>query len=72
MSAADRVLGVLPWIVLVLLLGLVTGLIVAWISRKAGDNAWEAARHGFTAAVLPTGPLLAVVTLVSTLTLMCR
>ncbi|MGW3205992.1 hypothetical protein [Streptomyces sp. NPDC001135] len=68
----DRLLAVMPWIAIVILISLVTGLAVTWISLKADDNRWEATRHGLTAAITSFGPLLAVVTLVSTLLTTCH
>ncbi|MFF7647868.1 hypothetical protein [Streptomyces canus] len=70
-NRADLLLNVLPWIGIVMLIGLFTGILVGWISRKAGDNTWEAARHGLTAAIAPVGPLLTVTTLAITLLNTC-
>ncbi|MET8276248.1 hypothetical protein [Streptomyces sp. NPDC005096] len=65
-------LSFLPWVVIVALAGLITGGGVVWISRRAGDNRWEALRHGLFASLASVGPLLAVLAVVANLVSQCR
>ncbi|MEU8489375.1 hypothetical protein [Streptomyces sp. NPDC048641] len=61
-----------PWIITVLLAGAVMGTVVAWISRRAGDNAWESLRHAMTSATAFTGLLLTVLIFLINLVSQCR
>ncbi|MEU6339193.1 hypothetical protein ABZ839_33195 [Streptomyces cellulosae] len=69
---ADLTLDFLPWALIILLAGMFMGAVVGWISRRAGDNRWESLRHGLTAWVTCTGPLLAVLLCLLTLASQCR
>jgi hypothetical protein len=71
-SLASLALSFLPWIFLVLLAGLLMGAVVGWISRRAGDNPWEALRHGLTAVMTYTSLLLAVLFCLVNLVSQCR
>jgi hypothetical protein len=64
--------SVLPWVGIVALTGLITGGGVVWISRRAGDNRWEAVRHGLLASLASVGPLLTALAVVVNLVSQCR
>ncbi|MFF8971046.1 hypothetical protein [Streptomyces sp. NPDC014995] len=64
--------SLLPWAGILALTALFIGGGVAWISRRAGDNRWEALRHGLLAAFVSGGPLLTVLAVVVNLMSRCR
>ncbi|MFB7257581.1 hypothetical protein [Streptomyces nojiriensis] len=66
------VAAALPWLAVILMAGVMTGVLVGWISRRGGDNTWLALRHGLLAVPAAVGPLLAVLVLVVTLVGQCR
>ncbi|MYW70039.1 hypothetical protein GTY65_39195 [Streptomyces sp. SID8379] len=71
LSPAGRLLALFPYLWFIVVIGLLIGLLVSWLSRRAGDNAWESARHGMVTGLAVAGPLLTVLTLIAVLPTAC-
>ncbi|MGW4289501.1 hypothetical protein ACWEIK_21520 [Streptomyces sp. NPDC004673] len=71
LSPAERLFALLPYLCFIGVVGLLIGLLVGWLSRRAGDNAWESARHGMATGLTVAGPLLTVLTLLAVLPAAC-
>ncbi|MEU6843536.1 hypothetical protein ABZ930_16840 [Streptomyces sp. NPDC046716] len=71
LSPGDRLLALVPYLWLIVVIGVLIGLVVGWLSRRAGDNSWESARQGMATGLTITGPLLSVLTLLAVLPPAC-
>ncbi|MEU8194195.1 hypothetical protein AB0C10_10475 [Microbispora amethystogenes] len=58
----------LPWIGLILAAGVLAGVGIIVLSRKAGDNRWEAIRFGIMGSMAVVGPLLSLMVFYFTFT----
>ncbi|MEU5403906.1 hypothetical protein ABZ348_32015 [Streptomyces sp. NPDC005963] len=71
LSPAERLLALFPYLWLIVVIGVLIGLLVGWLSRRAGGNDWESARHGTATGLTAAGPLLTVLTLLAVLPTPC-
>ncbi|MFJ8105744.1 hypothetical protein [Streptomyces sp. NPDC096132] len=72
LSLGNLAASMLPWVGCVTLTTVLFGGGIVWISRRAGDNGWEALRHGLLASFVSLGPLLTVLAIVVSLVSRCR